>query len=1201
MKISSIKKSHRIISVLLAITMVIGGTVCEKTSTDVFAAEPSGYALVMDVDDGYSFAEYNPGETCTVVLNGTTISYIKYIEPNADNPDGGYENATITGFSGKNIYLGPGATLVQEGSSDVGVTINDNTATLYVESTSSTNKVEITNNVGDVVINGFCQGNLANNYGDVIINGSHSGNLQNGYDLENGTGATCIINGSNNGSIENNSSLTISASASVTIPAGGIYTNYAKITTSTFDGDQYGDRFQNYGTIHVDNITLAKDMVYDPDKATYEASNTFKTKINIYSASAYGSSIGHVKAQPDTVLSYEGASGGEMSMFYLTVGSTVNKEIYIGSYDDPMTASYIIKDVPDIDWVGDFPSPVFYGTDYDVTNNVSCDSDGAITITYSDMYGDYQSPATSVKPTEVGEHRVVVSVAETDTYRDVDEYGLKDYWIRYLTDDYDETMGASLEADLINDGGYYYTNKPYKLVANSGFQVSFYSFSPDEPNSEFADTYTVKKDGYYNGTMAALRRKSDNATSDYYFIDSSAIYLDQKAPEVDAASVVDQDGNTPATAVEDGAEIHASKLEFDIKDVWGSSETIYYTALNSVTVNGESVDVDWDTNSAHVVLSTPKARKTYNIVAKDKVGNVNDFSVTIENLDKAETSVSMPDAYYGAVLPIPTVTTNSDQSTENYEYLYKKKGASDDEYSTVKPTTIGDYTVKVNVPYSYNYTASSAESDFSIGYLPAPEIPYSILGAAGNNGYYKSDVTIVAPDDYTISSSIDESSFGESVAYSSSLKSVYLKRKADGARTNAVEIPSILIDKDAPAFSELAMDQEGVAHTLADGLGVHTTGLGFSVSDANLTSVTVDGEATEIIDGKSEVVLNIDPGAKKTFNVVAEDIAGNVSSVSVTLNGMPADTTEEATDKAEPTLTVTLGDQYYGVDYDPTASTDSNGAEGITFSFRKDVEGSAYEDVKPVEPGDYVVKAILPETDHFQGKEVEKKFSISYLPAPTDAYSLSGTEGKNDYYTTDVELVAKDGYKISNRLNGTYDTSVTYTEGMGYVYLKRNSDNAKTTAIKISQEIKVDKVKPALGTFGKDQDGKVVDLTSSFYADTVTFSIYDEHLDTVYLDDTEITVKDGTASITIDAEGGKKGCTVTATDEAGNVYGLRITMMASWMFTNVVPVGSVQLETGNAYKFGSGHYKVNSDSTLYNGGGSFYVLKSGKFEIVSVD
>ena len=169
------------------------------------------------------------------------------------------------------------------------------------------------------------------------------------------------------------------------------------------------------------------------------------------------------------------------------------------------------------------------------------------------------------------------------------------------------------------------------------------------------------------------------------------------------------------------------------------------------------------------------------------------------------------------------------------------------------------------------------------------------------------------------------------------------------------------------------------------------------------------------------------------------------------------------------------------------------------------------------------------------------------------------------------------------------------------VYLKRNSDNAKTTAIKISQEIKVDKVKPALGTFGKDQDGKVVDLTSSFYADTVTFSIYDEHLDTVYLDDTEITVKDGTASITIDAEGGKKGCTVTATDEAGNVYGLRITMMASWMFTNVVPVGSVQLETGNAYKFGSGHYKVNSDSTLYNGGGSFYVLKSGKFEIVSVD
>ena len=89
---------------------------------------------------------------------------------------------------------------------------------------------------------------------------------------------------------------------------------------------------------------------------------------------------------------------------------------------------------------------------------------------------------------------------------------------------------------------------------------------------------------------------------------------------------------------------------------------------------------------------------------------------------------------------------------------------------------------------------------------------------------------------------------------------------------------------------------------------------------------------------------------------------------------------------------------------------------------------------------------------------------------------MSGTIGKKDYYVTDAKIVAKDGYSISNRLNGTYASSVTYTDGMTAVYLKRNSDNAKTSAITIKEEIKVDKIKPALSTFGKDQDGKTVDL-----------------------------------------------------------------------------------------------------------------------------
>lgn len=1199
MKISNTKKSHRIISVLLAFTMVIGGIVSEKSSFVVFAAEPSGYALINDVEGDYSISALNQGETCTVILSGGTLSYVRFVEPDADNPEGGSETVTINDASGKNIYLGPGATLIQDGNSNNSITINDNTAKLYVESTVSTNNLTITNNVGYCEINGTCQGNIINLYGNLVINGSHSGEIDNGnsFDLEDNN-ARLIINGTNSGTINNYSDMTIGASASVTVPTSDIFTNYKNLSVTTFNGVSYGNRFVNLGKITGANIILDSNMGYDASVAVYQVTSSLDIKINDIDG------IGSVIASPDAIIQLSDIVSGysKYVSFKLTTGSVTDKEVTISDDFEPKTARYLAKNIPHISWVEGLPDPLFYGVDYDVKPFISCDSDGPITITYSDMYGDYQSPPTSVKPTEVGEHRVVVSVPETDTYRDEQDYGLHDYNIIYLTRSYDSSMGATLDADLISDGGYYYTNSPVRVVGNEGFRVSVHSYVTNE-DSDFADSVVVDEDGYYNGTYAAVRRKSDGATSDYYFVDSAAIYIDQKAPEVNQASVVDQDGNTPDVRVEDGAKIHASRLEFDINDVWDNDNPIYYTALDSVTVNGENVDVDWNTNSAHVVLSTLKERKTYNIVAKDKVGNTSEFSVAIDNLDIPETSISMPASYYGAEVPTPTVTTTSDQDSSNYEFLYKKKGASDDTYSSVKPSAIGDYTVRVNIPYSYNYTESMAESDFSISYLPAPAVPFTVLGVEGENGYYKSDITLAAPEGYLISSSTSDDSFGSSIQYSSNLKSVYLKRIADGARTNAIEVNSYGIDKDAPVFSETAIDAAGEHHALVDGIGVDTTSLSFNVTDANLSSVTVNGESALIAGGKSDIVLSIDAGTEKAFKVIAEDIAGNVSEINVTLRNLP---TEEETPapgpKPEPTLTVSLDDQYYGVDYDPSASTDSNGAEGISFSFRKDIEGSEYESVKPVEPGNYVVKATLPETDHFQGKEAETKFSISYLPAPSDAYTVSGTIGKKDYYVTDARIVAKDGYSISNRLNGTYASSVTYTDGMTAVYLKRNSDNAKTSAITIKEEIKVDKIKPSLSTFGKDQDGKTVDLSSAFYADTVTFSIYDEHLETVYLDDEEVAIKDNTATITIDAEGGKKGSTVKAYDEAGNEYVLKINLMATWMFTNIVPVGNVQLEAGTAYKFGSGHYKFNNDATLYNGSsGSFYVKKSGKYNVVGVD
>ena len=546
MKISSTKKSHRIISVLLAFTMVIGGVICDRSSSDVYAA-PSGNATL--TGDGSNLTISSTSLTsCVVDIEGPYLQY---------NSGGSFHELDLTSYS--SVTIGQGVLVQQRDNTNIDVNISlgylEVAGTLTGDITTSGNccindgathnGTVVVNDHGVYILDGTCyetSTSIIYPGGTFDINGTYSGNIIN-------PGGTVSIDGTVNGNISNQASGTVilSDSATITLPNDGAFVNEdtATLKAGTFNSGTYGDKFMNLGKIVADNITLHSSMLYDPSSAEYDAKKSITLGID---NSAGMSGIGTVIANSDTDI-IMGASTYDVT-FNLKVGAN-EKPITLNPGDVKKTAGYYMKEIPSVVISDEFPDYFLFGTKYNILKYVGSDSNGAMSVRYIEHFAEagfaddiLPVPQTEA-PTDTGTHRALISIAETDSYRDLSDYSF-DFSIEYLTPLMDENMGASLEADLIRDGSYYYTNKPYKIVANSGFQVSNHSYSGDEPNSEFADTYTVKKDGYYNGTLVSLRRKSDNATSDYYFIDSSAIYLDQKAPEVDASSVVDQDGNTPA-------------------------------------------------------------------------------------------------------------------------------------------------------------------------------------------------------------------------------------------------------------------------------------------------------------------------------------------------------------------------------------------------------------------------------------------------------------------------------------------------------------------------------------------------------------------------------------------------------------------------------------------------------------------------------
>ncbi|MBP5262057.1 MAG: hypothetical protein J6Z43_08030 [Clostridiales bacterium] len=303
--------------------------------------------------------------------------------------------------------------------------------------------------------------------------------------------------------------------------------------------------------------------------------------------------------------------------------------------------------------------------------------------------------------------------------------------------------------------------------------------------------------------------------------------------------------------------------------------------------------------------------------------------------------------------------------------------------------------------------------------------------------------------------------------------------------------------------------------------------------------------------------------------------------------------------------TVAIDDLFVGTAYDPVITTESDGVSRAVFEYRAAGAGDdTFTTTKPVDSGTYVVRATIPETAEYGQIVCSSQFKIEFLPAPSSVYTMEGTSGDNDYFTSDVELKAPAGYSIASSFRGIYRGSIPYTEDLNVVYLRRDSDGALTSAIAVATRPLIDKETPSVTiSTGALTDGSVM------FRDSLIVKADDDNLASLMINGEPVDLETAGNIMTLSPGNGIATYRITATDIAGNTRVVEFTLMAEWLESRVIPPDLIlPLQSGEPYSLGGGYWIVrgsagedDSDPTVYNGGLPIFVSEDGEFVFTLVN
>jgi len=233
-------------------------------------------------------------------------------------------------------------------------------------------------------------------------------------------------------------------------------------------------------------------------------------------------------------------------------------------------------------------------------------------------------------------------------------------------------------------------------------------------------------------------------------------------------------------------------------------------------------------------------------------------------------NINVADIYYGGNF-VPELSSDTNDVTSAI-VEYKVAGTENSEYSSQIPTAVGEYTARVTFAENSSYNTVVRTDDFSISYLPEPEVKLTIDGVSGKNGFYVSTVVLNAPEGFLIADKLD-GEYAKSITIKTSRKAgyFYYKNVITGEKTAGVWYDEIMIDAMMPTIDA----NEGAVY--------YAEFVEIKITDTNLSKITINGEEyTKPLDETILLKLGSNNGME-LYEIVVTDLAGNTRTMKITV------------------------------------------------------------------------------------------------------------------------------------------------------------------------------------------------------------------------------------------------------------------------------------------------------------------------------
>lgn len=535
-------------------------------------------------------------------------------------------------------------------------------------------------------------------------------------------------------------------------------------------------------------------------------------------------------------------------------------------------------------------------------------------------------------------------------------------------------------------------------------------------------------------------------------------------------------------------------------------------------------------------------------------------------------NVSVEDVYVGTPIEPQYSTTTNLGVTPTVEYKLASRG--EETYDATIPIAVGEYNIRVIYPATESYDELELIGTFNIKALETGDGTIDIKDVYVGT----SIVPVVASTkNGTTDVEVEYRLVGEE-AYTKTIPTAVGKYEAR-ATFAATPVYAIYVAQDTFEIKAL---EKGIGVVTVDDVYVGTAITTSCNSITNTDKPIIEYKKKAEPDFAYSIEAPVEIGE---YIVRATFPANSVYDQLVVTDEFVIKDFENGV------ATLDVSDVICGITINPVIGSDTNGVDNATIYYKAVGEDdSAYTTTKPTSVGEYLAKAVFQAVGIYKEVVVSDEFTISYLTIPSEAYSVEGTLGSNEYYTSEIVIKAKEGYLISDTFGKNYrEQLVVEASVKGMTVYFMNKETGELTDGMVMEDLYIDIVAPAINA---------VDSTV-YYGDKVDIALTDDNLTRIMVNGEEITEDSQFMNnniLTLESEGGITEYTIEVWDVAGNKTTTTISVASEWTKLGVIPEGvAVKLQANSPYSFGDGEWSVEGDDTSYSGNITFYVQEEDKF------